>query len=121
MQYAKVNDVEFDHPFRILPDGTVTDDDLDNVHAPELFDETIYSDDWEFWSTGRSNQDHYRGPIMHNSEFIGGGMERDLLAQPGVYVTVVAQWTPEAGVEETYAEGWAILRLIGSDEEEDES
>lgn len=115
MEFAKANDVDFDHPFRIMPDGTITDDDLDEVHAPELFDATIYSDDWEFWSTGRSGQHGYRGPIMHNSEVIGGGMERDLLSEPGVYVAVVAMWTPEAGVEETYAEGWAILKLIETD------
>jgi hypothetical protein len=56
---------------------------------------------------------------MHNSEFIGGGLERDLLSEPGVYVTVVAGWTPgeEDDPEEgTILEGWAILKLKGSSE-----
>jgi hypothetical protein len=36
MRFDKANDVEFDHPFRIMPDGSITDDGLDGVHAPDL-------------------------------------------------------------------------------------
>lgn len=116
MNYTKANDVEFDHAFRITEDGTITDDGLDNVHAPELVDEQIYSDSWEFWTTGRSNQDSYQGPIMHPSEYIGGGLERDLLSEPGVYVVVVASYTPDDPSEEdSPTEGWAILKLIERD------
>jgi hypothetical protein len=121
VRYNKANDVDFDCPFRVNPDGSITDDGLDNVHAPDLMDEEIDSDEWEFWTTGRSGQDHYTGPIMHNSEFIGGGLERDLLAEPGVYVVVVASWTPgeEDDPEEgTILEGWAILKLKGSGEDD---
>lgn len=108
--------MEFDHPIRVLPDGTVTDDDMDNIHAPELMDEVIYSDEWEFFSTGYTGQHGYKGPILHNSEQIGGGLERDILASPGVYVAVVAAWTPEGNEEEgSTLEGWAVLKLIEED------
>jgi hypothetical protein len=109
--------MDFDHPVRVLPDGTFTDEGLSDVYAPDLMDEEIDSDSWEFWSTGRSNQYNYRGPILHNSEVIGGGMERDLLAEPGVYVAVVASWTPgeeDDQNEGSILEGWAILKLKGS-------
>lgn len=82
-------------------------------YAPELLDEQIDSDEWEFFSTGYTGQHGYRGPIMHNSEFIGGRLESDILSTPGVYVAVVASWTPgeeDDPDEGTILEGWAILR-----------
>lgn len=113
--------MDFDHPVRVDTDGTVTDEGLENVHAPELMDETIYSDEWEFFSTGYTGQYGYNGPILHNSEQIGGGLERDILASPGVYVAVVAQWTAEEGAGDdgssTSIEGWAVLKLIEKDGE----
>jgi hypothetical protein len=119
MKYAKVNDVDFDHPFRVLPDGTVDDEGLDNVYAPDLMDEEIDSDEWEFWTTGRSGQYGYAGPdhaqFRVHRRWTGTRPARE----PGVYVTVVAGWTPgeEDDPEEgTILEGWAILKLKGSSE-----
>lgn len=110
--------MDFDHVIRIHADGTITDEP--DVYAPDVYDETIYSDDWEWATFGYTGQDSYRGPIMHNSEQIGGRLERDLMDHPGVYVAVVAYWTPESDDDDagSTSEGWAILRLIGSDDDE---
>jgi hypothetical protein len=47
---------------------------------------------------------------MHNSEFIGGGLERLILETPGYYVAVYCTWTPEddADEDEDTVEGWAV-------------
>lgn len=90
----KLNEIEFDTVFTVTDDGCVIDGPA-GVYAPNLMDEALDSESWEFWSTGYSGQDSYRGPIMHNSEYLGGGMARDLLAQPGTYALVVAYWSPD--------------------------
>lgn len=84
--------MEFDHVVRVYKDGQITS--VPNVFAPELYDEELQSADrpWQLMN-GYSGQDRYRGPVMHNSEFIGGGMERDIRETPGLYVAVVANWT----------------------------
>lgn len=105
-----LNDImEFDHVIRVGENGEVTD--VQGIYAPNLFDEELDSADWEFFSVGYTRQDGYSGPIMHNSEFIGGRLERDILETPGVYVALVSYYSPEDGEEDTYAEGWAIARL----------
>lgn len=50
---------------------------------------------------------------MHNSEFIGGGMAEDILAEPGYYVSLVCYWPDgeDSDEDETYVEGWAVARL----------
>ena len=106
--------MDFDHPIRIGEDGSITDEGMDGIYAPTLMDEEIDSDEWDFFSTGYTGQHGYRGPIMHNSEQFGGRLERDILASPGVYVAVVAAWTPgeeDAQDEGDILEGWAILKL----------
>lgn len=85
--YGKPNDVEFDHVFRITNGGMVTDAPS-GIYAPSSTDGELDSDDWEYWSDGYSGQYGYRGPIMHPSEFIGGRIERDLVASPGIYAVV---------------------------------
>lgn len=110
-----LNDLmEFDHPVQVHEDGTVTDAPA-GIHAPDLYDERIDASggwEWEFFTYGYTGQDRYRGPIMHNSEFIGGRLERDILANPGIYVAVAAYWSPEGDDEnESTIEGWAVLRL----------
>lgn len=105
--------MSFDHIIRVHDDGRVTDEP--NLYAPSLMDEEIEDADWEFFSTGYTGQHGYNGPIMHNSEFIGGRLEKDILETPGVYVAVIANWTPEdeaeKEIEDYYSEGWAILRM----------
>lgn len=104
---------EFDHAFRVLEDGTV--ESIDNVFAPTLCDDEIV-DSWR-WELvdGYSGQHGYGGPIMHDSEFLGGGMAIDVLMTPGIYVCLVSRYTTDPNGEpcddEPYTEGWALARL----------
>ena len=91
--YAALNNLaEIDHVFTIHEDGTITDGPP-GIYAPYLTDGELDpgADRWEMLN-GYSGQDRYSGPIMHDSEFLGGGMARDVLSQPGTYVCVAAQY-----------------------------
>lgn len=107
-----LNDVmEFDHVIRVHADGAITD--TRGIYAPDLRDDVLDSDHWELLD-GYSGQDRYAGPIMHPSEFIGGGMERDIRETPGVYVALIAYYSPEEDDDpDDYddAGGWAVARL----------
>ena len=105
---AKLSDLMgFDHVIRVGEDGTVTE--LRDVYAPDYSDDVVESDDWATFSDGYSGQDRYSGPTMHDSEFIGGALARDILNNEGTYVAVVNYFTDDDG--ETDIEGWAVLRL----------
>lgn len=108
--YALCHRAEFDYPFRIT--DTSFEDGLTDVWAPSLCDDELDSEGWEFVN-GYSGQYRYSGPIMHNSEFLGGRMALDVLDTPGVYVCVIANWSPDEDDDEDSdtAEGWALLRL----------
>lgn len=108
IDYSLNTRMEFDSVIRVTESGAI--EDVPGVYAPELMDEEILSNKWEFFSTGYTGQYSYNGPIMHNSEFIGGRLEHDILTTPGVYVAVVANWTSDTG-EDYDSEGWAILKL----------
>lgn len=143
--------VEFDSPFRIvgqMHDGrTVIENPLAHVYAPEVtlwtdkdhngvgeeeIDGTAWNgpqDDWEVVN-GYSGQYGYSGPTMHASEFLGGGMARDVLANVGaVYVLVTVECRPNWEVDENDEDdvflgqviqdnpaGWMLLRLQGTGE-----
>jgi len=101
---------DFDHPFRVTEDGTIADD-VTGIYAPDVLDETVEGP-WEP-VTGYSGQDRYSGPVMHNSEYLGGGMLRDMLAEPGIYVQVLCYWSEEDDSEEgPEIEGWMLLKYI---------
>ena len=104
--------MDFDHVIRVTDDGEVVDGPA-GVYAPTLWDGELDSGRWEMLN-GYSRQDGYPGPIMHSSEYIGSSMARDILAKPGVYVAVVAEYSPEDDDPdgEPVAEGWAVCRLI---------
>jgi hypothetical protein len=85
--------MDFDSPITVHEDGTVTHGPA-NVYAPDLTDDELSGEGWELFTHGYSGQHGYSGPIMHDSEFIGGGLARDILGQPGTYVAVVAYWPP---------------------------
>lgn len=95
--------MEFDHVIEILDDGSVID--RNDLHAPEFHESEIYDTDWSIYGE------------YHDSEFIGGGLERTLLERPGVYVCVVNYWDNDDDefkeVEPTILEGWAILEYNG--------
>jgi hypothetical protein len=103
--------MEFDHPIQVHADGTVTDGPA-GVYAPDLYDEELSDEAWEFASHGYTGQHGYRGPILHNSEYIGGGLERDILATPGVYAAVAAYWSPELP---EVPEDWPVRELDDDD------
>lgn len=117
MATRTLNDVmEFDHVVRVHSDGAITDvaeDSGRTFWAPDLRDGALETDEWELLD-GYSAQDHYSGPIMHASESIGGRMERDILERPGVYVALVAYYSPEEDDDpDDYEDvgGWAVARL----------
>jgi hypothetical protein len=120
----KLNDrMEIGHVIEVHRDGTVTD--ANNLAAPTLLDDQLDSQLWTFFSTGYSGQDRYNGPIMHNSEYIGGRLEADILAKPGYYAAVESDYTHAADCETPdedhepndtcdpengdYYEGWAVV------------
>lgn len=81
----ELNDVmSMDHVIRVWPDGTVSEPR--DVHAPDLDDGEV-SGAWDLMN-GYSGQYGYSGPLMHQSEYIGGGLARDILAAPGWYAAV---------------------------------
>lgn len=108
-----LNDLmEFDHVIHVHDDGTITDGPP-GVYAPNLYDDEIDDESWSLLD-GYSGQDRYAGPVMHNSEFIGGRMEEDIRAQPGLYVAIVAYW-PTDDEDEDNVEGWAVAyREVGT-------
>lgn len=109
-----LNDLmEFDHPVYVNADGTVIDPHCP-LYAPELFgvnDSELQaqarSARWAGLLTGYTCQYGYSGPVMHPSEYVGGGLERDILANPGWYVvTAVAD-----DDDDLKPYGWAIAYL----------
>lgn len=117
----KLNDImEFDHVIRVSEGGAVTAEP--GVHAPEVYlvvdsdgqwngKRPLVEPGWELLN-GYSGQQSYSGPVMHESEYIGGGMERDILATPGVYVAVVVYTITDSTDEDIQTEdaGWAVAR-----------
>lgn len=95
------------HAVRVHPGGRVADAP-DGVYVPEgayVHEEgaepVLEADGWELM-TGYSGQHGYTGPVMHNSEYIGGGLERDIRERPGLYVALVVD---HVGVGETVCHG----------------
>lgn len=121
MRYAKANDVDLDHPFQVHADGSITDLPRDSgIYAPEVWHvaDAKSPDDIEGFDKGEweplvgyTRQQGYRGAVLHASEFIGGGLEEDILATPGIYVAVVVDVLEEMGDEDHEPAGWAIFRL----------
>lgn len=134
--------VEFDCPFRSFGDGTISN--VTGIYAPDTLygneiedkDRTKYVypfpgySDWELIS-GFRGQDSYSGPVMHNSEYLGGGMAEYVLENAGVYVLMAVSWPPENDEDEPCCpecgyhhkvecncpedeiEGWVLARLKG--------
>lgn len=129
-----LNDImQFDHVIRVNPDGSVEDAPND-VYAPDVEVECadddagsitreaeadmvrhVESQGWELM-TGYTGQYSYHGPIMHNSEFVGGQMEKDILARPGLYVVVEPTGLyPTEEAEELHSSepiGWVVARKV---------
>lgn len=114
--------MEFDHVIQVLDNGTVVDGPP-GIYAPEFHNDELsgyfrngVADVWEQFSAGYTGQYGVATP-MHDSEFIGGRLERDIIDTPGTYAAVVCYWdcTCESEVgecNEDHAEGWAVARLV---------
>lgn len=115
--------MEFDHVIRVNADGTISD--VEEYYYFELSTDLGEDGIWhpseslpEGWSlmNGYSGQQGYAGPHMHQSEYIGGRMARDILETPGLYValyvTANCGYTEEGCTEEDgcYCEEteWAV-------------
>jgi hypothetical protein len=87
----------FDHPFTVTAAGQLADAPA-GIYAPEYYSDTdaeeLAGAGWEAL-TGYTGQYGYNGPHMHASEYLGGGLARDILATPGVYVVVVVNVLPD--------------------------
>jgi hypothetical protein len=105
----ELNDImDFDHVVEVREDGSIID--RNDIFAPSLFDDELDTEGWTLLD-GFSGQDRYSGPIMHASEFIGGGMEDYIRQTPGVYVALVAYCSPDEDDEDTGenpVSGWAV-------------
>jgi len=116
--------MEFEHVIRV-ENGVATDRMPDGsrigLYAPECIHdgfthigETVerHIERGTGWTLmeGYTGQYSYNGPVMHASEYIGGRMEQDILAQDGYYVALVCSVLgddPDASEDEEPA-GWAV-------------
>jgi hypothetical protein len=94
--------MDFDHVIEVHEDGSITH--RPDIFAPALHDGELEGDEWELLD-GFSGQDRYSGPIMHQSEVIGGGMERFIRENPGIYVSLVDYPIDD---EDSEPDGWAV-------------
>ena len=97
--------MEFYHVIQVLEDGIILDR-VEDVWAPELYDgELSQSPEGPQWTllNGYSGQHGYSGPIMHQSEFIGGGMERHIRETPGLWVALVNCY-----LDDSEPDSWAV-------------
>lgn len=85
----------------------------DTLHHLTDFDSPFRIAKGAEFINGFSGQDRYAGPIMHESEYLGGGMAQYVLDNPGVYALVAAYYAPEDETEDSAPEihGWALVRL----------
>jgi hypothetical protein len=134
MALYSLNDrMHFDHVIRIDENGKVAKP-LEPTYAPEVIVELaeddcgsitceaeaamiahVESQGWELM-TGYTGQYGYRGPIMHVSEYVGGQMETDIRATPGLYVVVgpTGLYATEKQEQEQGDDpiGWVVARKI---------
>ncbi|OMC55389.1 hypothetical protein A5747_13430 [Mycobacterium sp. IS-836] len=122
--------MEFGRVIQVHADGTVThpkgvygpevvyvelDSDGQMIGSDSRDGTDVLVDRWDGWEYMQGYTGQYlstsRSFIMHASEYIGGRMERDILARPGYYVAVVVDGLPpteEFNPNEDYNVGWAV-------------
>lgn len=136
--------IDFDSPFRIVrtsDNGETMIEGVPEVYSPEVVlyvdrdgngvgEEEIDGQQWNEstrWQAinGYSGQHGYSGPTMHASEYLGGNMARDVLADIGAtYVVTTVECLPvwdateeeEMEVRDNPA-GWMLLKLKDSSAE----
>lgn len=106
---------DFDHPFTVDEHGNLADALGEN--APEVFHvegvpgvELEIGGPWHTVSDGFSGQDRYRGPVMHSSEYLGGGIADHVLSEPGTYVVCSVEVLPDDEDPEPLPAGWVVLK-----------
>jgi hypothetical protein len=135
-EYSLDNVMSFGHMIKVNADGTATDDLCSlgkrpewALHASETINVSLDSRgqasvaaekeglrEWE--ALGWSNFTHsYSGQVggsrfMHPSEYIGGVLARDMLAQEGYYLAVTVDgYKPDHDDDEEWPEvyAWAVM------------
>lgn len=110
MREKTLNDImSFDQVIRVHEDGTIQED-VPGVSAPELHDGELHQHwdgpEWTLVSSGFSGQYGYSGPLMHSSEYIGGGMEDHIWETPGLWVALVNYNSNGSDMQEI--DSWAV-------------
>ncbi len=105
--------MEFDGVIEIRDDGSIID--RRDLYAPEVYEDGSGGIDFagaKGWTAlnGYSGQDRYAGPIMHPSEYIGGRLAADILAEPGIYTAAAVSDLDDIA----NPSGWAVLRFDGA-------
>ena len=73
----------------------------------------IEGEGWEALK-GFSGQHAYNGAVLHPSEYMGGGLARHMLENPGVYaITEVRE--EDGTLPDSALIGWVVLRKIEED------
>lgn len=100
--------MEFDHVIRVHANGMVSDGPNEYF---ELTDGKLSGPEGWALMKGYSGQYCYAGPVMHDSEFVGGRMADDILTNPGLYVALVNTYM---GDDENgdVTEGWAVACVL---------
>lgn len=121
--------MEFGSVIRVNPNGTVDVRPEDVTNYPEsmlvgtldadgnctsTFIPEILGSLPEGWSVMRGYTGQYGADsesfIMHESEFIGGGLARDILSTPGLYVAIIVDGMLDDEDAETEPVGWMVAR-----------
>jgi hypothetical protein len=121
--------MEFYHIIRVNADGSLSDSP-ENPYLDEAVRSRLVNDETEEWEddinlpegwelmSGYTGQHGYNGPVMHASEYIGGGLARDILEAPGDYVALPMEsdceglrCDPEVGCDCEPA-GWVVARKL---------
>ncbi|HZL81388.1 MAG TPA: hypothetical protein VFC06_05540 [Demequina sp.] len=112
-------EMEFGGAYAIGKDGTI---EHTGDYVPSFIDDRCDSEDWEPMH-GFTNQYGYKGPVMHASEQLGGGMEDWVWEHPGTYAIVEATYTVDEdgnelgmGAFDDPPEGWVLLRHRDADD-----
>jgi hypothetical protein len=99
--------MDFDTVIKVDAGGNV--EEVSNVYGPEAaYNGAIEeSGGWSLMD-GYSGQSGYSGPIMHDSEYIGGNLAQDILDTPGYYVVIASYYDGDTEEDDMVAEGWAV-------------